>query len=91
MRGKRGKDTVAEQSPKGERSYNGPAEQGNKEVEGTIRTLKRSMAERTGKLLNGHAVFMQWLLAHVGASLTRMKVGAVALTPCERLKGKSLT
>ena len=70
MRGERDKDTVGEQSPKGESSSNGAAEQSKKEAEGIIQTLKSSLEERMEKTSDGHAVFAQWLVALVGTKLT---------------------
>ena len=58
MRGSRDKDTILEQSPRGESSSNGGAEQSNKEVEGVVRTLKSSIEEKIGKLLARQGVIM---------------------------------
>ena len=77
VRGKRDRDTVQEQSPKGENSYNGAAAQSKKEVEGIFRAPMSSTEERIGEPLVGQAVFGQLLVAHVTTILTRM-VGAGA-------------
>ena len=60
MRERRDKDTILEQPPKAESSSNGGAEQSNKEVEGMIRTLKRSIEREnwqiSGRTRGVHAV-----------------------------------
>ena len=83
-----GKETLLEESPKGESQSNGAAERTVQVVEGMIRTWKDAIEAKINATISTTSVMMPYIVQHAGAVITRCKLGQDGMTPYQRLRGK---
>ena len=80
--------TMPEESPVGESSANGRAEEAGKRARDQARVLKDQIENKCGGKMNIDGDVMQWLVRWAAMIQTRFKVGGDGKTAWERMKGK---
>ena len=83
-----GARTISEPAPKNSKGSNGVVERAVQAVEQCLRTMKSSLDERMGVLIDVRHPVLTWMCEFVGYMMSRMEVASDGKTPYERVKGK---